>query len=58
MLEIKALKERINKEEYANTIKNIIGGYKKDFTEFYNIDTNEKVLKIGNTKVSNHIYHY
>ena len=58
MLEIKALKERSNKEDYAYSIKNIIGGYQKDFGEFYNIDINEKVLKIGNTKVSKHIYHY
>lgn len=57
-LEIKALQERKNKEEYATSIKKIVGGYKKDFSDFYNIDTKEKVLKIGNTKVSNHIYHY
>lgn len=57
-LEIKSLKERSSKEDYANSIKNIIGGYQKDFCDFYNIDPNIKVLKIGNTKVTNHTYHY
>lgn len=57
-LEIKALNERKNKEEYANSIKNIVGGYKKDFSDYYNIDSKEKILKIGNTKVVNNTYHY
>ena len=57
-LEIKALNERKNKEDYANSIKNIVGGYKKDFSDYYNIDSKEKILKIGNTKVINNTYHY
>ena len=58
LLEIKALKERKNKEDEANSIKNIVDGYKKDFNDFYNIKSKERILKIANTKVINTTYHY
>jgi hypothetical protein len=59
-LEIKSLKERSNedKESYANEVINQMEGIKNTFTEFYNIDSKQKILKVGNTKLTNYTYNY
>lgn len=59
-LEIKALNERDSEEkkEYAKLVQNQINGINKTFTEFYNIDPKQKILKVGNTKLSNITHRY
>lgn len=58
LLEIKSLSDRANHEDYANEVKSSILGVTNTFKNFYNISELDKTLKIGNTKIKKHTYHY
>ena len=58
LLEIKSLTERCNHEDYASSVSKQIESINDTFSNFYNIDKNEKNIQIGNTKVKKHTYHY
>ena len=58
LLEIKSLTERSNHEDYASSVSKQIESVNDMFSNFYNIDKNEKTIQIGNTKVKKHTYHY